>query len=182
MLILPRLENYSLLDIFLSSNSTKACPHEVPVRVEDITRDLGAQDVGGGVYIAVMQMISIWNPKCSLVTPVIREYPLTLHLVWFLPPPPYTVSLALFPFILSGAKFLKKYIFLLSCKKTGYLHVSLLRFPPTLTHTHKQVTFPNKDSSLPKRNSAIKIITCLPHYISVILNPFLIILNIGKIS
>lgn len=59
MLILPRLENYSLLDIFLSSNSTKACPHEVPVRVEDITRDLGAQDVGGGVYIAVMQMISI---------------------------------------------------------------------------------------------------------------------------
>lgn len=43
--VVPRLKSRSL-DIISSSNSTKACPHEVPVSVEDITRDLGGTGCG----------------------------------------------------------------------------------------------------------------------------------------
>ena len=56
------------------------------------------------------------------------------------------------------------------------------RLPPTPPQREKQVTLPNNGDSLPKRNSnAIKRITFLPHYISVILKQFLITLSIEKI-
>ena len=76
----------------------------------------------------------------------------------------------------------KKAFFLLPHRKVVSLSVYWFRLPPTPTHRKKQVTLPNNGDSLPKRNSsAIKRITFLPHYISVILKQFLITLNIGKI-
>ena len=67
--------------------------------------------------------------------------------------------------------------------KVVSLSVYWFRLPPTPTHREKQVTFLNNGDSLPKSNSnTIKRIVFLPHYVSIKLKQFLIILNIENIN
>lgn len=133
--------------------------------------------------MAIMQKTSCW----ILGIPVPKLLPIQSwdNALWpftWCSSQPYAFSLALSPCILSGAKQTKKKVFfLLAHGKVVSLSVYWFRLPPTPTHREKQVTLLNNGDSLPKRNSnAIKRITFLPHYISIILKQFLIIFKYRK--
>ena len=180
-----RVEKLWPWHISLSSISTKSCPHEVPVSVKNITAESGGTGRGRkgfhGSYakdfILNIRHSCSWTPFCQsshetmpsgLSPDVVLS--LTLSHWHFLP-----VS------CLEQNK-QKKGFFLLPHRKVVSLSVYCFRLPLTPTHRKKQVTLPNNGDSLPKRNSnAVKRITFLTHYISVILKQFLITLNIGKI-